>query len=239
VSGLEKAFDGRPVLRGVDLEVHGEEAVALVGANGSGKTTTLRAIIGLTIPDRGAIRLGQLDVLRHPRESRRRMSYMPQRPVFPETLTAREILDTVARLRGIGPWRVDEEIAACGLDAFASHRVAELSGGQRQRLALAATLLPDAELYLFDEPSASLDRAAIDLLVQRVSALRTGGRGVLFTTHVASDLEALSTRVERIQDGWCHAVVEERSSDGAQVPRAAGPRGERLGDRLCRSLARA
>lgn len=218
ISGLEKAFGGHPVLRRVDLVVGSSEAVALVGANGSGKTTTLRAIAGLTRPDRGTVIVGGIDTLRRPREARRLMSYMPQRPAFPDTLTVREILDAVARLRGLPAHRVDEELAGCGLENVAGRLVADLSGGQRQRVALASVLLPDVELVLFDEPSASLDAAAADLLVRRVAALRARGCAVLFTTHVATDLDAIATRVERIEDGRCAAVSIVR--EGTEPPRS-------------------
>jgi ABC-2 type transport system ATP-binding protein len=239
VSGLGKVFDGRPVLRRVDLTVHATEAVALVGANGSGKTTTLRSIVGLTLPDRGVILVDGIDVRRRPREARRRMSYMPQRPVFPDTLTVREVLTTVARLRGLGQRRVDEELAACGLEAIAGHRVAELSGGERQRVALASTLLPNVKLFLFDEPSASLDAAATDLLCGRVKALRADGCAVLFTTHVAHDLDALATRVERIDEGWCMARPTVRSDEVALADDDRRAPADPVRDRLCRPFARA
>jgi ABC-type multidrug transport system ATPase subunit len=237
VSGLEKAFAGHPILRRVDLAVHATEAVALVGANGSGKTTTLRSIVGLTLPDRGSIRVGGIDVRRQPREARRLMSYMPQRPVFPDTLTVREILNTVAQLRAISAHRVDEELAACGLDAIADHRVAELSGGERQRVALASALLPAVKLYLFDEPSASLDVAATALLVGRVTALRAQGCAVLFTTHVTHDLDALATRVERISEGRCPTAPIVRGDERVLVDDGPRVRADVSHDRLCRPFA--
>jgi Cu-processing system ATP-binding protein len=239
VSNLAKSFDGRPVLRRVDLDVAADETVALVGANGSGKTTMLRSIIGLTIPDRGEILVGGIDVRRRPRESRRLMSYMPQRPVYPEMLTVREVLDTVAKLRGLGASRVDQELEACRLASLARQRVSDLSGGERQRVALAATLLPDVGLFLFDEPSASLDAAAIALLIQRVTELRAQGRAVLFTTHVAYDLEALATRIERIDDGTCIALSAARSHEIHLADRDGWVTPDPAAARLCGPVARA
>ncbi|MBI2834340.1 MAG: ABC transporter ATP-binding protein [Acidobacteria bacterium] len=209
IAGLEKAFDGRPVLRGIDLDVAAAESVALVGANGSGKTTTLRAIAGLTIPERGRIVVAGIEAIRHPREARARMSYMAQKAAFPDTLTVRETLGVVAKLRRLDPRRVDIELADCGLEEAADRRVSTLSGGQRQRVALAAALLPDVALYLFDEPSANLDAAAAETLARRVARLRAEGRAVLFTTHVVADVDVLGTRVQHLDEGRCSEAAAQ------------------------------
>jgi ABC-type multidrug transport system ATPase subunit len=215
VRGLAKSFGGRKVLDGLDLEAGPGEAVALLGANGSGKTTTLRCIVGLALPDAGAITVDGRDALRHGREARERLSYLPQRVAFPATLTVRETLAVTARLRGLPAERAEEEIAACGLAGQAGQRVGELSGGQRQRLGLAVAFLPDVPLYLFDEPSAHLDAASLDLLVARARRLRAGGRTIVFTTHVPDDVQALATRVERIAAGRraLHAVRPPRAEE--------------------------
>jgi ABC-type multidrug transport system ATPase subunit len=201
VRGLSKSFGRRTVLDRLDLAAGPGEAVALLGANGSGKTTTLRCIVGLSLPDAGRILVDGRDAVRQGREARARLSYLPQRVAFPATLTVREVLVTTARLRGLALSRADQEIAACGLDALAGRFVGELSGGQRQRLGLAVAFLPDVPVYLFDEPSAHLDAAALDLVVRRARQLREDGRTIVFTTHVPADVDALATHVERLVDG--------------------------------------
>ncbi len=217
VRGLSKSFGGRAVLDGLDLSAGPGEAVALLGANGSGKTTTLRCIVGLALPDAGGIRVDGCDALRQGRVARARLSYLPQRVSYPATLTVREVLVTIARLRGLAPARADREIAACGLDDLAGRYVGELSGGQRQRLGLAVAFLPDVPLYLFDEPSAHLDAAALELVIRRARDLRDEGRTIVFTTHVASDVDALATRVERLVDG------RRAAGSAAPQPLAGGP----------------
>ncbi len=201
IRGLRKAYQGHKVLDGIDLRVDSGECVALLGYNGSGKSTTLRAIAGLVLPDAGDIRVGGIDALREGKRARAKLSFLSQRPLFPATLTAREALGVIARLRGLPPARVMEELAACELLPVADRDIANLSGGERQRLGLAAALLPDTGLYLFDEPSASLDERAIALFNRRVAGLRDAGKAVLFTTHVAADVHRLATRVVRLRDG--------------------------------------
>lgn len=198
---LRKSFAGREVLRGIDLSVGGGECVALLGGNGSGKTTTLRSVVGLTIPDAGEIRVDGIDARLDGKWARRRLAFLPQKSVFPATLTTREALDVVARLRELPASRVEEEIARCALDAVADRSVATLSGGERQRLGLAVAFLPDASVCLFDEPTANLDPQALAIFFRRMSDLRRQGRAILFTTHVLADVEALATRAVLLDGG--------------------------------------
>src|SRR5262249_32004252 len=118
VSGLTKSFAGRRVLDGIDLHIDEGESVALVGANGCGKTTTVRCIVGLARPDGGRIEIDGVDAVRRPVEARRPISYLAQKSVFPQTLTVRETLVVVARLRRAAGAAVDREIDACGLAAL-------------------------------------------------------------------------------------------------------------------------
>lgn len=209
IVGLRKSFAAREILRGIDLSVARGECVALLGGNGSGKTTTLRSVVGLTIPDAGDILVDGIDARRDPKAARRHVAFLPQKSVFPATLTAREALEVVARLRGLSAGRVEEEIARCALDAVADRSVATLSGGERQRLGLAVAFLPDASVSLFDEPTANLDPQALAIFCRRVSDLRRQGYAILFTTHVLADVEALATRAVLLDGG-------KISADGAR-----------------------
>jgi ABC-type multidrug transport system ATPase subunit len=230
--GLEKAYGGRAVLSGADLRVEGGEAVALVGGNGSGKTTTLRCIAGLARPDRGTVRVDGVDVLSRPREALERLSYLPQRPAFPGTLSVREVIGLAARLRRQRPRAVDRELERCGLAHVADRFVAQLSGGERQRVGLAVTFVADVRVFIFDEPSASLDPLAARMLVERARELRRDGRAVLYTTHVAADIDALATRVALLRNGGIDVLDDLELRD--EPPAAARPRtaGERALERL-------
>jgi ABC-type multidrug transport system ATPase subunit len=201
IRALTKSFAGRRVLDVLDLDVVAGESVALLGANGSGKTTTLRCVVGLARPEGGQIVVAGIDSAADPIEARRRLSYLPQKSVFPPTLTVRETLAVVARLRGRGSHDVDREIESCGLARLADRGVGHLSGGERQRLALAIAFLPAVDLYLFDEPSANLDPVASRMLFQRARQLKGEGRTLLFTTHVPADVRQLATRVVVLRDG--------------------------------------
>ncbi|HMF08266.1 MAG TPA: ABC transporter ATP-binding protein [Thermoanaerobaculia bacterium] len=216
IVGLEKSFQGRRVLSGLDLRVSPGESVALLGGNGSGKTTTLRAIAGLVIPDAGTIRVDGLDAVGQGKRARRCLSFLPQKSVFPATLSVRETLQVAARLRGQPEEDVAAELEHCELADLAGRSVAELSGGERQRLGLAVAFLARVGLYLFDEPTASLDPRALEIFRRRARNLADHGRAVLFTTHVAADVETLATRVELLEEGRLAS-----SKQAAFFPRAA------------------
>jgi ABC-type multidrug transport system ATPase subunit len=201
LTGITKTFGARRVLDGVDLEIGAGESVAMLGANGSGKTTTLRCIVGLARPNAGRIVVGGIDLARDSIRARARLSYLPQKSVFPPTLTVRETLAAVARLRGIAAGAVDRELNSCGLVALADRGVGHLSGGERQRLAMAVAFLPSVDLYLFDEPSANLDPVASRLLFRRARQLQRDGHTLLFTTHIPADVRHLATRIVLLRDG--------------------------------------
>jgi ABC-type multidrug transport system ATPase subunit len=230
--GIEKAYAGRIVLAGADLTVQPGEAVALVGGNGSGKTTTLRCIVGLARPDRGSVRVDGIDPLADPREALARLSYLPQRPGFPGTLTVREVIAVAARLRRQTSRAVDREIERCGLTRVGDRLVSQLSGGERQRVGLAVTFVADVPTFIFDEPSASLDPLATRILIERARELRRDGRAVLYTTHVAADIDAFATRVALLRNG--RVEVLDDVVPGGEPARPVRPltAGERALDRL-------
>jgi len=219
LTGVVKSFGGHRVLDELDLEVAAGESVALLGANGSGKTTALRCIVGLARPDSGRIEVGGLDLLRDPVAARRRLSYLPQQSTFPATLTVRETLAVVARLRGLGGESIDREIAWCGLEGLADRGVARLSGGERQRLAIAVAFLPAVDLYLLDEPSANLDPDASRILFKRVARVKLEGRTLLFTTHIQADIEHLATRAVFLRQGRLESAIGQYEPGGARTLR--------------------
>ena len=201
VSGLTKTFGGRRVLDRLDFEMSAGERVALLGANGSGKTTTLRCIVGLARPDAGTILVGAHDLAGDAIGARGAISYLPQTSVFPPTLTVRETLAVVARLRRLDLRRSTASSRRAVWIASPAKGVGHLSGGERQRLAMAVAFLPAVDLYLFDEPTANLDPVASRILFQRAKQLARDGRTLLFTTHVPADVRHLATRIVLLRDG--------------------------------------
>lgn len=208
VAGLVKRFGAVVAVDGVSFRAGRGETVALLGPNGSGKTTTLKCAAGLLRPDAGSVRVAGFDLRTAPREARRRFTFLPQQPSFAATLTAREAVAFHARLRRLPAARVETALEQAGLGGEdAGRRVAELSGGMRQRLSLAVAELPEVELMLLDEPTAALDPEAALAFRELARRWRRAGRALLFSTHRLTDAQELADRVVVLVGG--KAVVEE------------------------------
>ncbi|MGE5414298.1 MAG: ATP-binding cassette domain-containing protein, partial [Syntrophomonadaceae bacterium] len=140
-TGFSKSFGDHAAVSALTLSVERGEAVALLGPNGSGKTTTLKAAAGLIRPSAGEVRVGEpgLDPCRP--EARTTFSYLPQKISFPEALTGREVVEFYRRLRGVAPSRTAEVFRFASLNGASNRPVATYSGGMVQRLGLAVAVL--------------------------------------------------------------------------------------------------
>ncbi|MEU3950836.1 metal ABC transporter ATP-binding protein [Streptomyces achromogenes] len=198
----------RPVLRGVDLTVGRGEVVALLGANGSGKSTAIRAIIG-QVPVSG----GTVELFGTPRRSFRdwaRVGYVPQRTTaaggVPATVTEIVSSGRLARTR-FGPFRkadreaVRRALELVGMADRAKDSVTALSGGQHQRVLIARALVSEPELLIMDEPMAGVDLASQEVLAETLRRQVAAGTTVLLVLHELGPLEPLIDRAVVLRDG--------------------------------------
>ncbi len=208
VSHLTRRFGEHVAVNDVSFEVQPGETFALLGPNGSGKTTTLKCIVGLLEPTAGQILINQLDVWKDPHQARRLFSYLPQRVAFPDSLTAREVLQFYADLRHLAPQRVEHILSGerFHFNGFADKPVGKFSGGMVQRLGLAVACLPDAPVLLLDEPTVSLDPEGAIRFRAFLQALKAEGKTIVFTSHVLADVEQLADRVAILVGGKLVAI---------------------------------
>lgn len=208
ISGLIKKFGEFVAIDHLSLEIMQGETFAFLGPNGSGKTTTLKCILGLTAPDQGDIRVQGLHIHEDAREVRRRISYLPQRVSFHDNLTAREVLSFYCRLRRIPAGRIEEVLAGTrfNFNGFADKPVSSLSGGMIQRLGLAVACLPDAPVLILDEPMVNLDPEGAIYFREFLSSLKRQGKTVVFSSHILADVELLADRVAILVGGQLVAL---------------------------------
>ena len=185
VRGLTKRFGRRVAIDDLTLSVRPGEIFGLAGANGGGKSTSLRLLAGLIAPDRGDGMVLGCDLLRGARRVRHEVGYLAQRSVLYPTLSVRENLRFRAAVFGLSdPARVaDLQIDAFGLAEFAAVPVGQLSGGWCRQLDLAAALIHRPRVLLLDEPTAGLDPAARQAIWRRLLSLAAQGTAIVLSTH--------------------------------------------------------
>jgi Cu-processing system ATP-binding protein len=201
VERLGKSFGDVAAVREVSFAVQPGEIVALLGPNGSGKTTTLKMIAGLIHPTAGKIRVCGHDLMTARDQAIGMLSYLPQRVEFPKNLSAREIVDFYAGLRSVSSETARAALQRTSFNGFADRPVGEYSGGMVQRLGLAVASLPQAPLLLLDEPTVSLDPAGVQDFRQYVLDQKISGRAVVFTTHLLGEAERLADRIGILVSG--------------------------------------
>ncbi|HKC87147.1 MAG TPA: ABC transporter ATP-binding protein [Blastocatellia bacterium] len=221
VEHLIKTFGEHTAVDDLSFKIERGETFALLGPNGSGKTTTLKCIAGLIKPSSGKILINGFDVWKNPQQARSRMSYLPQRVSFPDNLTAREVLEFYRRLRKLPARRVDETLSGARFDfnGGADKAVGKFSGGMVQRLGLAVACLPEAPILLLDEPMVSLDLEGAIRFREFLLSLKREGKTIVFTSHTLADVERLADRVAILVDGRPVALesVESFKRAGAEI----------------------
>jgi ABC-2 type transport system ATP-binding protein len=191
VHGLTKRFGARTVVDRVDLAIQPGRICGFLGPNGSGKTTTLRMICGLLIPDAGEGQVLGLDLKTQRREIKAQMGYMTQKFGLFSDLTIKENLEFIARVYGLADRarKVAEALDRLGLSSRADQLADKLSGGWKQRLALAAAVLHEPRILLLDEPTAGVDPQARREFWDQIHALAHDGMTVLVSTHYMDEAE--------------------------------------------------
>ncbi len=206
-ASLTKRFGGRAAVEGLSLEVLPGEAVALIGPNGSGKTTSLKAGAGLIRPSAGMVLLGRPGRPASDPEARRALSYLPQRVSFPDSLTGSEVVEFYRRLRDAPAGRAAEVLGFASLNGAGGRAVGTYSGGMVQRLGLAVAMLPDAPILLLDEPTAALDPDGLCAFYGLVQRRKQQGKTILFTSHQLGDAERLADRFAVLVEGRLVALL--------------------------------
>jgi ABC-2 type transport system ATP-binding protein len=203
VHGLRKSYHELQVLDGVDFDVARGSIFALLGSNGAGKTTIVRILTTLLMPDDGTVRVNGFDVRAQPERVRESISLTGQFAAVDEILTGRENLVMIAELRrvkGAGPV-ADNLLERFGLADAGRRRVATYSGGMRRRLDIAMSLIGDPQIIFLDEPTTGLDPEGRIEVWQVIQNLADSGTTVFLTTQYLDEAEKLADRIAILHDG--------------------------------------
>jgi len=203
--GLSKRYNGQVAVDALDLVVRSGEVFGLLGPNGSGKTTTILMLLGLTEPTAGRVQVLGLDPARQPLSVKARVGYMPDEVGFYDELSARANLAYIARLNGLSydeaRQRIDDALGRVGLSQVADRQVSTFSRGMRRRLGVADVLLKEPQLVIMDEPTQGLDPEGARAFLHTIRDLRDEGITVLLSSHLLHQVQAVCDRVGLFRKG--------------------------------------
>jgi ABC-2 type transport system ATP-binding protein len=205
--GLTRSYGRLVALKRLDLKLKAGECVALIGANGSGKSTAVRTIAGLLEPTDGSVRICGFDPHTEPEAeaARASLALVPDSPLLYDDLTVRQHLELVALAHDVvdddTDERIDDLLEKLGLTARAGFLPAELSRGMRQKTGLACALIRPAQLLVLDEPVVGLDPPSQALLHQLLIDAKARGTAVLLTTHQMRFADGVADRAILLDEG--------------------------------------
>jgi ABC-2 type transport system ATP-binding protein len=203
--GLSKRYGSTVAVDHVNLTIGGGEIVGILGPNGSGKTTTILMLLGLTEPSEGRAEVAGFDPLRAPLEVKRRVGYLPDSVGFYDGLSAYDNLAYTGRLAGLSRREIADRFETAmirmGLPDVGRERVATFSRGMRQRLGLAEILMKQPQIAILDEPTATLDPHSTQEFLGMIRGLKADGTTVLLSSHHLDQVQSVCDRVALFNRG--------------------------------------
>ena len=216
-TGLTKIYGKYRALDSFDLAVKPGEIVGLLGPNGAGKTTALRLVLGFLKATSGSASVGGFDSWTQSIEVRKRVTYLPGELRLYETMTGRQLVTFLGKLRGdvVG---AEVDALAKRLDIDPDRRLTEMSSGMKRKVALLAVLVPKVPLIILDEPTNTLDPTMRDEFLLQLKWARDSGKAILFSSHVLAEVEAVCDRVVILRKGvLVHHQEMSELTDGRKV----------------------
>ena len=199
---ISKRFGKITVLDDISFSLEKGGIFAVLGPNGSGKTTILKIILGMVLPQKGDVSIHESKILKS-WDYRKEISYLPQIARFPDNLTVTELIKMMNDLRSM-PSREDELIEMLGLQKFLDKKLGNLSGGTRQKVNIMLAFMFDSSILILDEPTAGLDPVSLIRLKELIMESKSKGKIILITTHILGLVEALADEIIFLLEGNIH-----------------------------------
>ena len=202
-SGVWKYFGGKAVVKDVSLGVKYGEVKVLLGPNGSGKSTLFKMSVGVVKPDKGAVKVGDVDPVSNALEARRLVGYVPEDPVLYESLEITEYLNFILSVYGVkvSESKVSAVIKALGLEEHLGKLIGELSHGNKRKVMIAAVMLRDPNVLVLDEVFSGLDASSARVVKRWIREKASRGAAVLVSTHILPLAEVIADEVAIIHEG--------------------------------------
>lgn len=205
IRNLRKSYFQKPVLHGIDLEVEAGQIIGYIGANGAGKSTTIRILAGLDNRFEGQVEVFGYDVKEDPIEVKKRIGYIPEAAEMYEVLTPKEFYELVGGLQEL-PWETTKKRAErlqeyLGLEYSKGQRIDTFSKGMKQKVLLISGLLHDPDLIFLDEPLAGLDANAVIRVKELMQSLTDRGKTIFYSSHIMDVVEKISDRIVLLNKG--------------------------------------
>jgi Cu-processing system ATP-binding protein len=219
VQNISKQFGRFKVLSDVSFDCRRGECIALIGPNGSGKTTVIKSILGMVIPDSGTICFEGKSIT-NDWLYRNNIGYMPQIGRYPENMSIGQVLDMMKDIRKLPENRIDNELfEAFKITSLLDKRMGTLSGGTRQKVSACLAFMFGSQALILDEPSAGLDPLSSEILREKILSEKAKNKLVIITSHILSELDELVTEAIYMQDGSLrfHKTMEELQSQTGEV----------------------
>jgi len=203
LDSVNKRFGKLHALADVNIRFDAGKSYALIGPNGSGKTTMIKSILGMVIPSSGEIKVDGKSI-RNDWQYREKIGYMPQIGRYPENMRIGQLLDMVRNIRRDSVDNNEELIDSFNLRKIYDKRMHAMSGGTRQKVSAALAFLFNAPIMILDEPTAGLDPVSVEILKEKILRDKSAGKLFIISSHILSDLDELSSDVVYIFEGKIH-----------------------------------
>jgi Cu-processing system ATP-binding protein len=218
IDQLYKSFGKLNVLNNINLTFNSGDCIALIGPNGCGKTTLIKSILGMVIPDKGNIKVnGKL--ISKDYQYREQIGYMPQIGRYPDNMTIGHIIEMIKDIRKTNQ-KLDEELLnQFLLKSMFDKRMRTLSGGTTQKVSATIAFLFNPNILILDEPTAGLDPLASEILKEKIIAEKQKGKLILITSHLLSELDELISHVVFMNEGhvkFHKTIADLKTTTGEQ-----------------------
>ena len=218
IKELQKKFGKFEVLKNINLSCKKGECIALIGPNGCGKTTLIKSVLGMVLPDSGTIHFNGNSVLGE-YLYREKIGYMPQIGRYPDNMTIGQIIEMIKKIRNSSDDLDEDLLHAFELEKMFDKQMRTLSGGTTQKVSAVLAFLFNPDVLILDEPTAGLDPLAAEVLKEKIIKEKEKGKLILITSHLLSELDDLITEIIFMQEGKVHfhqKVEELKTSTGEE-----------------------